>query len=196
MRQVGEGMHEDVYVTNHTQIPVQVTLELQFEYAFTSQTEAESGRKQFGHVQVTWPEAGPGTWEQLADYQVEHHYSHQGESGLAKMNRGLLLRIQNATSPPQRSQNSISFPIELQPHGAWHACLSWIGSLEGKLLPLTCRCPWIESGDYDRRRTELLRDCAVESPEEHIRCSDVGWVRMHRLMRARECDLVRSCRTA
>ena len=159
-RQVGEGMHEDVDVTNHTQVPVRVTLELQYKYAFTSQEEAESGRKQFGDLQVTWSEAEPGTWEQVADYHVEHEYSHQDESGVAKMHRGLLLRIQNATSPPQPGETSISFPIELEPHGEWHACLSWFGSLEGNLMPLTFRCPWMQSGDFNHRRSELLRDCA------------------------------------
>lgn len=168
MRQVGEGMHEDVYLANHTQISAEVTLELQYEYAFISRSEAENGRKQSGDLEVNWSEAGPGTWEQMADYRVEHKYKHQDESGLAKMHRGLLLRIQNATSPPKRGHNSISFRIELPPHGEWHACLSWIGSLEGKLLPLTCDCPWIQSGDYKERRVELLQNCSALSVDHGL----------------------------
>lgn len=59
MRQVGEGLHEDVYVTNHTQIPIQTTLELRYKFSFTSQTQAESGRKQFEDLQGTWSEPNP-----------------------------------------------------------------------------------------------------------------------------------------
>lgn len=159
MRQVGEGMHEDVYVSNHTQISVPVILELQYQYAFTSQSEAESGRKQCGDLRTTWSEPTPGVWEELADYRVEHPYRHQDESGLAKMHRGLLLRIENATSAPQRASRSLSFSFELPAHGEWHACLSWFGILESKVLP---------SGDYTRCRTELLRDSAEFSvPHSH-----------------------------
>ena len=155
-RSVGEGMHEDVFLTNHTQIATDVKLELHFEHAFESQTEAEEGRKQHGKLDLTWSEPSVGVWEQMADYKAEHHYSHQGNEGTAHLHRGIRLRIENATSAPKTSNNRLTFRIHLAPHEEWHVCLSWIAYVEGNRLPLSAECSRVESSDWDRRRLELL----------------------------------------
>src|SRR5690348_1449968 len=106
-RSVGEGMHEDLRLTNHTQISTTVKLELKYELEFVSQDEAEGERKQHGKLESRWSQPEPGAWEEMNDYRVEHHYSHQGNEGTAKMHRGILLRIENATSAPQHEKSRI-----------------------------------------------------------------------------------------
>jgi glycogen debranching enzyme len=156
-RQVGEGLHEEVHVTNHTQVSAPVKLELEFELAFVSQTEVEKGRKQHGKLKVEQAHPADGVWEMHAHYHAEHAYSHQGEHGVAKLNRGLILRIENAGSEPKIAKDRVSFQMELAPHQSWHACLSWISSIDEKSLPLEAVCLHSASdNEWDRERSEFF----------------------------------------
>lgn len=154
-RGVGEGMHEDVTLSNHTLVASDVTLELQFELQFISQEEVKE-RKQRGELDVKWERPRPDVWELMADYQVEHHYSHQGNEGIAHMHRGIKLRIENADSAPEHAENRVTFRVHLPPHGRWHACLSWLAYVEGQLLPLSAQCSDVDSSDWNYRRVQFL----------------------------------------
>jgi glycogen debranching enzyme len=162
-RAVGEGMHEDLHLTNHTQIATVVKLELDFAIEFISQDEAESGRKQKGDLSLNWQRPEPGVWELMADYRVEHRYSHQGNEGVAHLHRGTRLRIENATSSPQYSDGHIWFEAELAPHAEWRACLSWLAYVDEQLLPLTPQCSRVDSSDCNVRRTKLLNSASSVS---------------------------------
>ncbi len=159
-RSVGEGMHEDVHLTNHTQITTDVVLELEFEHAFAAQDEAEKGRRQYGNLERKWSQPEAGVWEQMADYRAEHFYSHQGNSGTAHLHRGIRLRIANAGTPPETSDQGVIFRIRLAPHEEWHACLSWIAYVNGERLPMTAECSRIDSGEWDKLRTRFLSNAA------------------------------------
>lgn len=155
-RSVGEGMHEDVHLTNHTQIATKVKLELEFEIDFASQTEAEQGRKQHGKLDVQQQQPRPGVWELRAEYEAEHRYSHQGDTGVAHLHRGVRLRVENAGSDAKIAKDRVSFVAELAPHGEWHACISWLATVEGKLLPLAAQCSRIDSSDWNERRAKFF----------------------------------------
>ncbi len=155
-RSVGEGMHEDVRLTNHTQITTTVKLELHYELDFVSQDEAEGERKQHGKMESQWSQPEPNVWQEMTNYRVEHHYSHQGNAGTARLHRGIELRIENATSAPQYERGRIRFDVQLPPHGDWRACISWIAYVEDRRLPLSTNCPFVESSDWDERRTRFL----------------------------------------
>jgi hypothetical protein len=62
-RFVGEGMHEDIQLTNYTQINTEVRLELEFQPEFLSAEEASGKRKQHGDLPEHWRDAGSGVWE-------------------------------------------------------------------------------------------------------------------------------------
>jgi len=155
-RAVGEGMHEDVQLTNHTQITTSVRLELEFEIDFVSQSEAQSGRQQFGRLQSYSAQPEPGVWERTTDYSAEHHFSHQGNEGTAAMHRGIKLRVENATSAPEIGENRLAFQVKLAPHGKWRACISWLAYIEGQLLPLATQCHLFKSSDWDLRRARFF----------------------------------------
>lgn len=155
-RSVGEGMHEDVHLINHTQISTSVKLELEFEIDFAAQQEAETGRKQRGHFEFDRRQPSRGVWEQAVDYRVEHRYSHQGDEGVATMRRGIVLRVENTSSKPSISKRGLSFGIKLKPHEEWHACISWLASIEGRLLPLAAQCSHFDGSDWDRRRASFF----------------------------------------
>ena len=155
-RSVGEGLHEDVEVTNHTQISTKVRLELEFGYQFVSREEAEGERKQRGRLESRWSQPRGNVWELMTHYYAKHRYSHQGNKGTAQFRRGLKLRIENASSKPNHRKNRISFEFELEAHATWRACLSWLAYLEGKLLPLCADCKYVGGCEWESRREQLL----------------------------------------
>lgn len=155
-RSVGEGMHEDVHLSNHTLVSARVKLELEFEFQFVSQKEVEGDRKQKGQLQVDWKQPQPSVWELMGDYRVQHEYDHQGNRGVAEMHRGLKLRVEKASSAPEYSENKITFQVELPPHGEWHACLSWLACVEDHWLPLSAQCPQTKSNEWNKRRAEFF----------------------------------------
>jgi hypothetical protein len=84
-RSVGEGLHEDVQLTNHTQIPTVVRLQLQFKHQFDSRSEAQGERQQHGRLESHWSQPEPEVWELSTNYQARHKYSHQGNKGTARL---------------------------------------------------------------------------------------------------------------
>lgn len=156
LRSVGEGLHENVEITNHTQISTSVKLGLDFEVDFVSKDEAQSERKQHGRMETRWSQSYENVWELMNDYRVQHKYSHQGNEGVAEMHRGIKLRIKDASSPPEYSENRITFQVKLSPHGKWKACIDWLAYVEGRLLPLESECPFQETSDWDKRRLRFF----------------------------------------
>jgi hypothetical protein len=150
-------MHEEVQLTNYTQISTTVRLELEFEPQFVSPEEAKSKRKQHGKLSSTWREFAPKKWELIIDYQAEHHYEHQGNVGEACLKRGLTLRIEHCDAPQTvRSNDKVQFDLELQSHAVWRLCLSWIARVDGNDLPLPADCTRAGVTEYERRSTSYL----------------------------------------
>ena len=153
-RFVGEGMREDIQLTNHTQIATEVRLELQFEPEFLAPEEAEGKRRQHGKISKQWRKVSPGEWELQIGYFAKHHYAHQHESGEAEFRRGLMLRIQNSDSDPHYSRNRLGFQVHLPPHVVWKCSLEWLATAHGKLLPAPSPRPIVTA--YDRKRSSYL----------------------------------------
>jgi glycogen debranching enzyme len=155
-RFVGEGMVEEVQLTNYTQISTSLDLELEFQPQFVSREEAAGERKQHGKLTRRWHEAGPGIWQLDLDYGALHHYEHQGSVGDAELHRGLILHIEHATSKPRYCGDRIRFDVALEPHATWRCCLSWIATVDRERLPLSEECTQRSLDEYRRRRTSYL----------------------------------------
>jgi glycogen debranching enzyme len=158
-RFVGDGMHEDVDITNFTQQKTAFTLALEIDADFADVDEIGGDRQQQGRINRVWRRAGPA-WELGLDYAVEHTYDHQGMAGTAKLRRGLTLRIENTSSTPSYEENRISFSLELAPGAQWHACLNLVPSIEGQPLQPLYGCRSFNGADneYDRRRKIFLSE--------------------------------------
>lgn len=153
-RVVGEGMHEDIEVTNHTQISTSVTLALEAAADFASRSEVKNGRKQTGDLRENWENTGPGEYRWSFDYHAEHHYDKQGNRGIARLQRGIALRL-HSDSEPSHEGNKISFQLELKPHQSWKACLIWQSQVDGNILPVETQCNALVSSDSEwSRKTE------------------------------------------
>ncbi len=158
-RFIGDGMHEDVDLANHTQIATRLRLELEVEADFADPSEAGGERQQHGELAADWRQRD-GHWELSFDYRVEHPFQHQDESGVARMHRGIKLIIEHAGSEPAYENGRLSFVVELAPHATWHSCLDWVPEVEGDVLPLRYGCrPFTQSHtDWDEKRDRFLRE--------------------------------------
>ncbi len=160
-RVVGEGMHEDIEVTNHTQIATSITLALEADADFLARAEVEHGRKQFGKRKTHWEQAGEGEWRWNFDYRCEHRYDHQGNEGIAHIHRGITLQLR-CDSEPAHSGRKISFKLDLKPHQSWKACLMWQAQVDGKPLPVEPSCNALTPSDYawSRKTQAFQREAA------------------------------------
>jgi glycogen debranching enzyme len=158
-RYVGEGMHEDVDIMNFTQWSTAFTLTLEVDADFADIDETKWGREQQGDLQRDWRDT-EGAGELHFDYRVEHTFDNQEGRGTKSLHRGLLLRIENATSAPSYEGNQISFEVELEPQGKWHACLNLIPFIDGRWLETLYGCRSFSGthNEYDRRRKIFLTE--------------------------------------
>lgn len=164
-RYVGSGFHEDVELTNFTQVHTSFRLALELEADFADLIETHSDRVQQGVLAREW-RAGEG--ELRFDYRVERPYDHQGGKGTRAMHRGLVVRVGHSGSEPQWEEGRLSFAVQLPPGASWHACLDYVPVLEGELLSPVYRCRsfgWTDN-DHDRRRGLFLHESTrFEVPE-------------------------------
>ena len=170
-RFVGDGMHEDVDITNFSQREVNFTLQLWVDADFADKDETKEPRRQFGEVIREWREVDAHAWELGFRYSAEHTYDHQGNTGTARIDRGILIRIENAGSPPtfDPQRGMISFAVALPPHGQWHACVHCTAEIDGRALPAPAKCPGFNGAvddDYDRRRKIFLDESTHFATQE------------------------------
>lgn len=166
-RYVGEGIHEDVDLTNFTQQTTRFQLELEIDADFADVVETKGDRQQFGDLRREWREADNG-WELVFDYKAEHEYDVQGNTGTARINRGLTLRVEEAGSAPSYKDGRITFQISLGPGATWHACLNMIPFIDGKQMPPVygCRSFTATDTEYDRRRQIYLNESTRHATPE------------------------------
>lgn len=186
-RFVGEGVHEDLDLTNYTLEPVHFELQLDFDADFADHIEVdERKRLQKGEMQGHWRgEVSPGRWEFIFDYRARHHYKHQGDEGDAEIHRCLTVQIERADSAPQYRHRRITFPIQLGPGKSWHACVQLLASIDGRELPLWYQCNSFtrQQNDYDRKR-QIFLDTATGF--ETTQSGNMGPTVMQTLNQARE----------
>ncbi|MEO8726476.1 MAG: glycogen debranching N-terminal domain-containing protein [Acidobacteriaceae bacterium] len=144
-RTVGEGMSEEVTLTNFTQIETSFELRLEVAADFADPSETSGPRKQKGNLTIAW-KAERGSNHTLSfDYHARHYYRHQGDSGTACLHRGIRLEVTSDTPSGYRG-GKIRFRVHLKPGEVWSAALRWTAQLDGKELP-----PPSHEGDRKRQ---------------------------------------------
>jgi glycogen debranching enzyme len=138
-RTVGLGVHEDIDITNFTQNATRFTFEIEVDADFADQAETFK-RKQRGTLRRRWRRISTQRAELIFDYKAEHRYSHQGNRGVARIHRGLIIKVENASSPVRYRSKRLHFSIRLQAHATWHACIKFIPVFEGRKMPALYKC--------------------------------------------------------
>jgi glycogen debranching enzyme len=163
-RFVSDGLHEDVDVTNFTQSAARITLDLLLDADFADIAETKGERLQQGTVTHEWNGSGPERALSFS-YAVENAFSHQGNVGTARLNRGVEISFQNAGSPPAFSEGTVRFAFTLDGHATWHLCVEIVPVIDGERLLSQYRCRSFAAtgGVYDTRRQAFLRDASTVS---------------------------------
>lgn len=166
-RYAGGGVHEDVDLTNFTRQAVRFTLALELASDFADPAEAEHGRRRRGRKRTTWT-PGEDCWTLRTAYAAEHRYAHQGEAGVARIRRSLLVQFSEATSPPRRRGSRILFDVALEPHGRWHCCVDLIPVIEDREIAPRYRCRSFggEDNAFERKTQTFLSEATVFSSPE------------------------------
>lgn len=115
-RSVEEGLREEVDLTNFSRQTTRFTLAVEVDADFADLGETFEGeeRQQHGELRRSWRAS-----ELAFDYKAEH--------GEARIDRGLVIRIERSGSPPEWDEEGrISFQVELAPGGTWHASLVFL----------------------------------------------------------------------
>src|SRR5262249_8090936 len=135
-RFVSDGVHEDVDVTNFTQAPARLTLDLiaGADFADLAETRDMNNRLQYGKIRRRW-NADTTEGRLSFRYRARHMYRHQGNDGTAQIDRGVELRFHSTTSAPKRRGEAIRFTFVLEPRATWHLCVDIEPEIDGVVLP-------------------------------------------------------------
>jgi glycogen debranching enzyme len=145
-RRVGDGLIEDVTVTNHTRLESSFVLSLKIGADFASPAEATGRRTQRGSLTKKWQREPTGC-SLIFDYKAKHAYWHQGDSGTATFHRGIRLLVTNDQQKPKYGGGRIRFRVKLKPREMWRARLVWTAQVNGQDQPL----PGDSTRDQKRR---------------------------------------------
>lgn len=165
-RYVGEGLHEDLDITNFTQHRTSFEFAVEIDADFADQIETKSRRLQHGELKREWRPCAGGR-ELVFDYTAEHQHDRQGNSGRAAIHRRLAVRLEKMSSPPDHRGGRIVFRINLPPGGSWHCCLSFVPSIEGQVMEPLYHCrsfAGVANVFEERRRLFLSGATGFESP--------------------------------
>ncbi len=157
-RVVGEGVHEDVWLTNYSDYRSRFRFDISAAADFADASELRDGPPR-RRVRKRWKSRGRGG-ELLFDIAFRAAPSASRSKSVRRLlRRGLRLSVERCSSSPRRTREGIGFAVDLPPGGSWRTCIRWIPSLEGRDLPTPARC-WPDSvrDDYERKRRIFLRE--------------------------------------
>ena len=107
-RTVGDGIHEDLEITNYGLHSAQFTLEIALRSDFADLFEVKSQKLvRRGRIATHWDEART---------ELVNAYIHED------FKRRLIYRVLNFDSAPQYANGRITFEVDLQPGESWHTC--------------------------------------------------------------------------
>ena len=151
-RRVGEGLHEDLQLTNFSRHPTQFTLRLSIEGDFADYVESGSDRRQPGRITTRWAEDPMA----LTIGYTATSPGHDGEPP-ARFESCLRLEVNRAPVGPRWAGNSLHFTMALAPAEATQICLTFVPLFDGKALCVPPGCNrGGECADYDARTASFL----------------------------------------
>jgi glycogen debranching enzyme len=112
VRSVGEGIHEDIDVTNYNRVPVRFNLEIALRSDFADIFEVRYHRfVRRGRIVTEWDKR---------DRELDVSYSNRD------FRRRFVYRVLNNDSPALYANGRITFELELGPGASWHTCGHYI----------------------------------------------------------------------
>ncbi len=172
-REVGEGIHEDLEITNFARMPVRFNFEIAIRSDFADIFEVR--RRRFvrrGRVSTEWRERAR---EMRTTYENRD------------FTRALSYRVNESDSEPHLANGRVTFEVRLEPSGVWRCCAGFALDLGAHERPPTF--------DHGRRARETEQERLQQTWEASVsalRCSnedlrhlylqsveDIGALRLH-----------------
>ncbi len=159
-RVVGEGVHEDIELTNYSERRSRFPLAIEADGDFADATELRERPRRPARVGKHWTPRGRRGGVLSLEAVIDASKSARASpAARRRLRRGLRLAVERSASAPRRLRNGIGFAVDLPPGGTWRTCIRWIPVLEGKALPTPRRCwPESEPDEYERKRRIFLRE--------------------------------------
>lgn len=133
-RRVEDGIHEELTLTNYSDLRTSFRFGLRAEGDFTAYGAADSGPPGGGKATTEWD----GTTLRIS-YRAHRTYKQQDNEGSASIARSLELRVSSPGAPAWEGGELI-FDVTLFPHERWHACVDFLPTIEGRRYELSGRC--------------------------------------------------------
>jgi glycogen debranching enzyme len=134
-RTVGEGLREELTLTNFGRDTAAFELRIDIEADFADVQEAGGRRRQTGRVRARWVDERTLTFDYEADRGERH------------VRRGVELHLSQA--PPRRTtRGALRFALSLAPHERWRLTLDFVATRDGRPLA---------PDDYDAREADALQ---------------------------------------
>jgi glycogen debranching enzyme len=128
-RFVGNGVHEDLSITNFSGKPVRFRFTLELDADFADQA-AEHRKIRELKIHRSWQTIN-GKASLTFSGEATRQYQNQDESGTAFFRRAISLIINHSDSQPVRRGKNLTFQIAIDPHQSWHYCIDM--------------CPWLQT---------------------------------------------------
>jgi glycogen debranching enzyme len=172
LRNVADGVHEDIDVTNHSLLAVRFNLEIALRSDFADLFEVKSRRfVRRGRITTKWKEAA---------CQLETSYTNRDFS------RRFIYRLEHNKTPAAYANGRISFEIVLQPGEQWHSCGDYILEREDRRRQPLRGCDHdTETASDVLQRQWMEQATALTSANEDLyrlyrqSLEDMGALRLH-----------------
>ncbi|MBX5467250.1 MAG: amylo-alpha-1,6-glucosidase [Firmicutes bacterium] len=172
-RAVGEGVHEDLDLTNYGDQAVRLHLEIRLESDFADLFEVKSRRLvRRGQLETQW---NPET------QTVSTRYRH------GAFERAYHYQVARSDSPPYYANGRLTFVVTLPPRGRWHACGYHLLEYDGRVHAPLHGCA-DDPGDtaldclqreWIARTTKLATDVEDLAHLYRQAVEDLGGLRLH-----------------
>ncbi len=134
LRFAGDGLREEVELSNHTLEPVHIALELEIDSDFADAAAVDAGDRWQPRIERSWRLAQGGA-ELSWTCTAEHDYDHQGDRGHATLRRAATVQIQCGQAPAyDEAGKRIRFEIDLPPRGVWECSVVVSAEIDGRNL--------------------------------------------------------------
>jgi glycogen debranching enzyme len=171
-RNIADGIHEDIDVTNHSLSSVRFNLEVALRSDFGDLFEVKSHRfVRRGRITTEWNESRG---------ELETSYTNRD------FTRSFTYRLLNNTSSGTYANGRISFDISLEPGGRWHSCGYYVLARDRGVREPLRGCSHNEKTGIDAlQRRWLTQATVVTTANEDVyrlhrqSIEDMGALRMH-----------------
>lgn len=172
-RSVGDGIHEDLDVTNYGQTAIRFNLEVALRSDFADVFEVKSHKfVRRGRIVTRWDER-----------RGELHTAYSN----GDFHRRFVFRVLNSGCSPHYANGRITFDIELAPAATWHSCCHYIlvHGLRARTPMRECEFLASETQFDELQRQWQQRATALTSANEDLyrlyrqSVEDMGALRLH-----------------